>query len=341
MKVLVVTNMWPGPAKHHFGIFVANRVEAYRRLGADVRVVANDDPRKSVLRKVAKYTSLLARAVWGAVSFRPEIVEGHYLRPTAILTRIAASVARCPYVLYAHGSDLVGPVSGSLVKAVRGAAEIHTNSVVSADRARHAFGDVTVVVSPPGVDRDLFAPGTPERGHVVFVGDLVKHKGTDVLLEAMTKLDSAHLTIVGDGVERARLEDQARTSGLGERVRWAGSVSPEQVADYLKTAWVAAVPSRVDALGQVAVEALCSGVPVVVSQVGGLGDVPGPDSGTVVEPDDADGLAGALEHWLGISDEQRASAAVAARERSESHDLDVVAAEALQRLGEIVSRGTS
>ena len=45
MKLLIVTNMWPGPAKPYFGVFVANRVDAYRKAGLEVSVAANRDPR--------------------------------------------------------------------------------------------------------------------------------------------------------------------------------------------------------------------------------------------------------------------------------------------------------
>lgn len=338
MRVLVVSNMWPGPRKLNYGVFVADRVDAYRRLGVDVAVVANDDPRRGQVRNALKYLRLLVRTVWAAVFHRPDVVEGHYLRPTAFHTRVAAAVSGCPYVLYAHGSDVVARPSRWLTRVVRGAGEVHTNSEHTAERIRVTFGKVGVVVSPPGVDLERFHPGDPEPGRVVFVGDLVSHKGVDVLLEAMSLLDGPLLSLVGDGPQRPELERQIDELQLGEQVELVGRVGHDHVADHMKRAWVVAVPSRIDAFGQVAAEALACGVPVVVSDVGGLASLPNGGTGTAVESGDASALAAGLRRWLGLSAEQRREVGAAARQRAERFEIDTVAAEALARL-QLVAAG--
>jgi len=336
MRLLILTNMWPNVKKPHFGVFVADRVAAYEKQGAIVDVVASRRAGKGLVRNVFKYTLLAVRAVWKSLIAHPDLIEAHYLRPTALIARVAAGVLRRPYVLYAHGSDIVGAPSGPMISAVRAAAEVHTNSQASADRLKAVFGDICVVVSPPGVDLAIFRPGVPERGRITFVGDLVAHKGVDVLLDAVQGLDEARLTVVGDGPERQRLEDQASALGISSRVRWLGSVDHPEVAEHLRGAWVAAVPSRKDALGQVAVEALACGVPIVVSDVGGLASVPDADSGTVVEPESAAALADALARWLEASGSERAETAVSARRRAQAFYIDVVAAEALRRLRALI-----
>ena len=336
MRLLILTNMWPNAKKPHFGVFVADRAAAYERRGATVDVVASRRAGKGLVRNVFKYASLAVRVLWRSLMARPDLIEAHYLRPTALIARVAAGALRRPYVLYAHGSDIVDAPSGPTIRAVRAAAEVHTNSQASADRLKAVFGDIRVVVSPPGVDLELFRPGAPERGRIAFVGDLVAHKGADVLLDAVQRLDEARLTVVGDGPERQRLESQASALGISSRVRWLGSVDHPDVADHMRGAWVAAVPSRRDALGQVAVEALACGVPVVVSDVGGLASAPDAYSGTVVEPESAAALADALARWLEMSRSERAETAVSARRRAQAFDIDVVAAEALRRFRALI-----
>jgi glycosyltransferase involved in cell wall biosynthesis len=337
MRLLVVSNMWPGPLKPNFGIFVKQRAEAYRRLGVDVRVAANDDPRRGSIRTALKYGRLLIKSVVGALRSRPDLVEGHYLRPTAFHTWVAAKVARCPYVLYAHGSDIVespGRLTGLIVQR---AAEIHTNSPSSADRISSSFPGSPVEVIPPGVDLDLFEAGQPDPGVVVFAGDLVEHKGLDVLLRAMTRIDDAELRVIGDGPERSALESLVIELGLQDRVQWVGAVEHSELGDHLNRAWVVAVPSRRDALGQVAIEAMASHTPIVVSDVGGLASVPDERSGSVVEPGEPEALAEALRGWLGISQTERAEAGKRSRNRAAGYAVDEMARRSIDRYERITS----
>ncbi len=337
MRLLVVSNMYPGPRKPNFGIFVFERVGAYRRLGADVAVVANSDPRTGPWA-VLKYLSLSLRAVWRAWRFRPHLVEGHYLWPTGAIAAAAAAAARAPYVLYAHGSDVPEGSAPSPVRwAVRRAAEIHTNSADTAARIRRAFGEDTPVrVLPPGVDLTLFEPrGEPDPRLVGYVGDLVAHKGPDVALRALADMpEDVRLLVVGDGPERPSLERLAAELGLAGRVAWHGAVEHGELPGLLSQMAVVVVPSRRDALGLVAVEALACGRPVVVSAVGGLASVPNPDCGESVPPADPAAFAEAAERWLARAGDPEIVRA--ARHRAGSFALDDTAARALTRLEELV-----
>ncbi len=337
MRLLVVSNMYPGPRKPNFGIFVSDRVGAYRRLGADVAVVANSDPRTGRWA-ILKYLSLSLRAVWRAWRFRPHLVEGHYLWPTGAVAAVAAAVARAPYVLYAHGSDVPDGSAPSPVRRVVGrAAEIHTNSADTAARIRRAFGEDTAVrVLPPGVDLTVFEPrGEPDPRLVGFVGDLVAHKGVDVALRALADMsETVRLLVVGDGPERASLEGLAGELGVAGRVVWRGAVEHAELPGLFSQMAVVVVPSRRDALGLVAVEALACGRPVVVSAVGGLASLPSPDCGESVPAGDPAALAEAAERWLARAGDPEI--ARAARRRAETFALDDTATRALTRLEEVV-----
>lgn len=343
VRILVVSNMYPGPRKPHYGIFVARRVEAYRRLGAEVAVAAITDPRRGPLRTPRKYAALTLRALGRAIRFRPDVLEGHYLVPTALVTRLAAGVVRRPYVLYAHGTDLetrIGWLEPLVARAVAGAAEVHTNSEHTAGRIGERFpAHPEVVVLPPGVDTARFRPPDDalpltEEPTVAFVGDLVLHKGADVLVRALARLAVPwRAVVVGEGPEGESVRALAEELGVAGRVSWAGRVPHEELPALLGRAAVAAVPSRRDALGQVAIEALACGVPVVVSGVGGLAEIPTPECGSVVPPDRPDLLAEALEGWL----QRRGEPAVraAARGRAGEFALERVASRALDRLGAV------
>ncbi len=334
MKILLISNMWPGTRKPHFGTFVAERANAYRRNGAEVHVVANRDPR-SGLSTAVKYALLSFRAVVVGIRRRPDVIEGHYLAPTAVITWAVASLLRRPYVLYAHGSDVDSRLPG-LGFAVRHAALVFTNSADTAERIRDRFPSAPeVVVVPPGVDLARFAtvsrptPDTPDT--VGFLGDLVRHKGGDVLVEAVGVMSpQPRLIIGGDGPDDSVLRSQVDSLGLD--VEWRGALRPDDVPAFFADIDVLAVPSRRDALGMVAVEALASGVPVVVSRVGGLAGVPTLACGESVPPDDVDALATALRRWLNRRFDP--AVASAARARARDFDADALAKVALARLRE-------
>ena len=342
MKLLVISNMWPGPRKPYFGVFVETRVQGYVEAGVDVTVMANRDPRRGPLWGLLKYTGLLLRSVWSVLRRRPDVVEGHYLVPTAVITAITAKIGRCPYVLYAHGSDLAPPraIGGFVARAVAGAAEIHTNSEDSRARLEARFPGQRAEVIPVGVDLARFPVGSPKRDPIVaFVGNLDSVKGPDVLLRALGLLRRTNWTcrIAGIGPLRDDLIALANSLNIADRIDWLGAVAPERVGVFYRDARVTVVPSRRDALGQVAIEALASGTPVVVSGVGGLRSIPTADCGSVVPPDDPLTLSVAIEQWL----EQPFGppTVAAARKRAAGYDAAKLAEQATDRLRVIAKRG--
>jgi len=117
-------------------------------------------------------------------------------------------------------------------------------------------------------------PGASDP-RIVSVGRLVREKGVDILLKAMVHVVAseirARLTVVGDGPERASLEQLSVGLGLGRHVRFVGHQI--DVAKWLAGASVLAMPSRSEGMGIAAVEALASAIPVVCSNAGGLPEV--------------------------------------------------------------------
>ena len=132
----------------------------------------------------------------------------------------------------------------------------------------------------------------------LFVGRLVYYKGVDVLLRAIAKLDGVRLMIVGDGPMRSELETLARQLGVMDRTIMIGRAShAEKVACYHACDFlVLPATHRSEAFGQVQVEALACGKPVICTNIdSGVPFVSRhEETGFVVEPMDVDGLAAAM-----------------------------------------------
>ena len=139
-----------------------------------------------------------------------------------------------------------------------------------------------------------------DRPVVLTLGSLVRRKGIDVLLVALSELSARRIRplvwIAGEGPERAALEDLARGLGLDE-VHFLGRRL--DVWDLLCAVDVFAMPSRREGLGVAALEAFAAGCAVVASCVGGLAEVVEDEvSGLCVVPGDPRALARALERLL-------------------------------------------
>ena len=130
-------------------------------------------------------------------------------------------------------------------------------------------------VVPPCVDvRGLRASPPPMEPRVLFVGQLIRGKGVDLLLEAFARLDPAYqLDIVGTGNAAPGLVEQARRLGLGSRVTFHGWVDSQRTPTYFDNARIVVVPSRwPEPFGMVGVEAMAHGRAVVAFDVGGIRD---------------------------------------------------------------------
>jgi glycosyltransferase involved in cell wall biosynthesis len=132
-----------------------------------------------------------------------------------------------------------------------------------------------------GVGRSLCTdtvriPDPSAKLELTFVGSLVPRKACDLALRAAAPLlrsDLAHFTVVGDGPERKRLEQLARSLGIEKAVSFCGWLSHEDVLRRLRTADVFVFPSVRDFGGGVVFEALAAGAVPVVVDFGGPGDI--------------------------------------------------------------------
>lgn len=148
--------------------------------------------------------------------------------------------------------------------------------------------------------RELGLPGGPIA---LFVGQLIERKGISVLLSAWRlvaeSLQDASLLIVGDtGVAR---EAVGRNENLEVRIRFLGV--RRDVPQLMRAADLLVLPSRNESFGNVFIEALATGLPVVASRTGILQtlEIDGV-AGRIVDPDDPADIASAIVRILGSPD---------------------------------------
>jgi glycosyltransferase involved in cell wall biosynthesis len=139
-------------------------------------------------------------------------------------------------------------------------------------------------------------PELPAR-RIVYTGRLAPDKGPDVLVEALARLRApAPAFILGEGRLRRPLERRMRELGLEQLVTFTGW-QPEP-GRWIAGAGVFVAPSREEAWSQSVVLAMALGTPVVATAVEGLPAVLADGRGILVEPEDPDSLAAALQDVL-------------------------------------------
>jgi len=167
----------------------------------------------------------------------------------------------------------------------------HAAAIIAASSQTYSefaeYGDKLFFVPEPGIARSLCYGDSrsPARGaklELIFVGGLVPRKACDLALRAAAPLlrsDLARFTVLGDGPERNRLEQLARSLGIEKAVSFCGWLSHAEVIKRLRSADVFVFPSLRDNGAGVVFEAIGTGAVPVVADFGGPGDIVHPGVG--------------------------------------------------------------
>jgi glycosyltransferase involved in cell wall biosynthesis len=322
MRILVVSQMYPGPQAPDLGIFVADLCRELERRGHDLRYAVID--RRGGSR--AKYGRLLADAVREARRFRPLVVYGHFLFPAGAAAAAAARVAGAGLVVTAHGRDVrnvgeVPGVSAATRLALRSARVIAVSDFLRRDLvARLPELDGRVEVIDSGVDLERFRGRDAaelrtrlrwegEPPFYLCVGTLEERKNPLRLADAFGRVGRGSLAFVGDGPLRGGLEGRAG-------IRLVGRVAHETVADWIGACDVLCQPSLVEPFGQAVLEALASERSVVATRVGGPPEFVTPQAGVLVDPASVASIAEGL-----LAAAELPSPNPAARDAAAGHDV--------------------
>lgn len=298
-----------------------------------VRVGKADDPAAREQAQVAASAEIARRVA----DWRPGLVYERYSLFSNVLADVAA----------ATGARGVLEVNAPLVEE-----QATHRDLVDADTAWAALGRqvtaaaATVCVSDPvrdwvlahtaggnvhtvpnGVSTTRIRPAAEAEGTpvVTFVGTLKPWHGVDVLVDAAARARAPWgLRIIGDGPQRAALEEQARS--LGVAVDFRGAVAPADIPAHLAGSAVGVAPYPVTAAQAdqyfsplKIYEYLAAGLPVVASRVGQVPRIVRDGvTGRLVDPSDADALAAALDD-LARDPGGRAAMGAAARAEAEAH----------------------
>jgi teichuronic acid biosynthesis glycosyltransferase TuaC len=260
--------------------------------------------------------------------FEFEIISAEFLWPEGPAAMSLASALGIPFSIKGRGDDVevsarrpgsrgqilrAANAAGGLLAIGGGIRESMISLGIAGDR---------IAVHHSGVDRARFHPGNRASARaalkadgplLINVGNLIPRKAQALAIDALTRIEGATLILVGGGPERDALAARAKALGLEERVRLLGHVPNALLPPLYNAADVTIhCPAR-EGLGNVRLESLACGTPLVTTPVGDAEIlVDRPAAGRVVPPDPA-AIAAAVRELLADPPERAEVSAAADR----------------------------
>ena len=252
--------------------------------------------------------------IWPTLRMHPEIVHAvmeSYAGIGLILLKIIHPKLNTVLTLQSGNLDVDSklhkwPLSWIWKKIHTVPDKITAISKFLADRAiklRNSAEDVVVI--PNGVDMSVARRMPKERvpGRIVCISRLSHEKGVDILIKAFAKVrqtvPNASLQIVGDGQDRAEVEQSIQQFNLQDKVTLHGRQPHDEAIRIIATGQVFALLSRGEGQGIVLLEAASAGLPCVATNVGGIPEamIDG-KTGYLVPNEDVDTAASRISELL-------------------------------------------
>ncbi len=337
MRVVVVSGIWPpdvgGPASHAPAL-----ADALLEAGHEVEVVTTADAEPAVRLYPVRWVPRSRPAPFRHLAVAREVrragraADRVYATTMVRRAALGATLARRPLVVKLVADEAyererrAGRFDGTLeefqlrkglrvwaLRATRTAALRRARAVVvpSAYLRQIALGwgldpaRVTVVPNPapelpPLPSRDEARTALGIGGFALgTAGRLTAQKALGDALDAVSRVQDVQLLVLGDGPERVALERHAARLGLGERVRFLGAGSREDVLTLFCAVDAALLTSAWENLPHTLLEALAVGTPVVATAVGGIPEVlRDGENGLLVPPRDVDAITAAVERLV-------------------------------------------
>jgi glycosyltransferase involved in cell wall biosynthesis len=312
VRILLVSQMYPGPADPDLGVFVAQMERALAERGHQIDRAVIDRRAGGKRRNLE-----LARAARRAS--RPDVVYAHFLVPAGL---IAALAQRAPLVVTAHGRDVrnVGTIRG-VAAATRFTVRRAATVIAVSDYLRReleakvpeARGKTEVVDSGVDLERFPVLPAPDRNPAFVCIGSLSERKNVVRLARAFERFGEGDLTFVGDGPLRSQLEGR-------ERVHVVEPVPHDEIPTHLARASVVCQPSLLEPLGQSLLGGMATGRSVVATRTGGPPEFVSPGAGVLVDPLDEQSIVEGLAEAGALPVPNPA-----ARAAAEAHDVKLQA----------------
>ncbi|WP_068544418.1 glycosyltransferase family 4 protein [Thalassotalea crassostreae] len=258
------------------------------------------------------FLSLLFTSYFWLKKINPKIIFSSWAYPDSVVASWLSKLLNSSFYFKVHGSDInLGsqnlPIANAIIRSSKKAKGIVsvskalTNKMVALginkDKIRTIYN---------GVDHNKFSalPVTSqEKPYILFVGNLKNDKGVIELIKAFTLIDKAHsnyqLIFIGSGPMDKEMNNLIEQHNYEPKVTLLGSLPHDEVAKYIASASLLALPSYHEGVPNVLLEAMAAGTPFVATDVGGIPEIIEDGvNGILVQPKTIEPLTLAIEQAL-------------------------------------------
>ncbi|MBF0414291.1 MAG: glycosyltransferase [Magnetococcales bacterium] len=251
--------------------------------------------------------------------FNFQLIDAHFLYPDGVAAALLGQWFHRPVVMTGRGTDVTllpqfhGPRCMITWASRHSAAMITVCHALKEALLPLAIPEHHIRVLPNGVDLELFRPLDRDRAReelgvtgitLLSVGHLVKRKGHDIPIRALTRLPDVRLVIAGGGGtfeddNELALKQLAHDLGVQDRVHFAGGVLQTRLPIYYSAADILVLASAREGRANVLLEAMACGLPVITSPVWGNPEaVTAPEAGVIMRERSVDGLVEAFHRLM-------------------------------------------
>lgn len=270
------------------------------------------------------------------LSPKPDVIHAHLFPTSAYVSGLKRmDFISCPVVFTEHNTSnrrrekaILKPLDGAIYSAFEKIYCISAGTKASLVKAYPQLTNKAEIIENGATLRfEHFSPRQlNSRVKILSVGRLSKQKNYAAALYAISMLEvDVVYTILGEGDDRAELEELASSLGISDKVSFVGH-KPD-ITSFLQDADIFLIPSLWEGFGLAAVEGMNAGLPLVASNVPGLREVVGIDDGCglFMSPLEPKAIAIALETLIG-DPQKRQEMGKAAFERAKLFDRQTMAA---------------
>jgi glycosyltransferase involved in cell wall biosynthesis len=273
--------------------------------------------REALLKnQIDKVASITRRIGALKAQLKPDLIHVNFCGPSLIFHLRTLAAHRAPTLMTLYALPEREPSKTGVVERLLAAADwVVAPSQAVIERTRDWFPQVisksSVIYNTLNLPELETRPLSFDKPHLLCLGRIVPDKGFDLVVDALASIvrvvPEIQLTIAGDGIDKPRLEQQARRLNVSDKIVFTGWVAPQEVLDLINTATIVIVPSRwYEPAPLVAIQAAHMGRPVLGTRTGGIPElVVDRVTGLVVDKEDSEAIARAVIYLVQNQDEAK------------------------------------